>query len=90
METTHLDPTPCPSCGKKLDAATAVSEAARPKDGDLTVCFYCGSILVFGENLSLSVAKIDDGALDNATAQCLALSAEIKRRRADGYFDEHA
>lgn len=38
----------CPSCEKKLNAATAVFfPKVKPRDGDLSVCFYCGQLLRF-------------------------------------------
>lgn len=39
----------CPSCGYRMDAATAVDAAdpARPRPGDYSICLDCGSILVF-------------------------------------------
>lgn len=37
----------CPSCGATLDGASAIDshEKLTPKAGDLSVCFYCASIL---------------------------------------------
>ena len=43
----------CPSCGKILDAASPLEEGAKPSPGDITLCFYCSSILVFGEDFAL-------------------------------------
>lgn len=42
----------CPVCFNRLDAATcATEEDARPKPGDLTVCFYCTTFLKFDAEL---------------------------------------
>lgn len=40
----------CPQCSKALDAATSATgdSLAVPKKDDLSVCFYCGTILKFG------------------------------------------
>jgi ribosomal protein S27E len=50
---TEVPATSCPSCGKTLDMATGATGRHRPKEGDFTVCFYCGHVLVFGEGLKL-------------------------------------
>lgn len=48
---------PCPSCGRANDAATNANDAkARPKKGDVSICFYCGEILEFGDDLQLHKA----------------------------------
>ena len=43
----------CPACGKGLHAASGFSNAARPKAGDITVCVYCATPLLFDLNLAL-------------------------------------
>ncbi len=56
--TTH----PCPGCGAHLEGATGVkigSEAGEmppapvPKEGDITICCYCGALLKYGPSLSV-------------------------------------
>jgi hypothetical protein len=47
MTTTRTQAIPCPSCGKALDAATSVFDDAVPRDGDVSICFACGHIMVF-------------------------------------------
>jgi hypothetical protein len=49
LTTTHLGPTPCPSCGELLDAVTSLYEEAMPSDGDVTLCFNCGHLMVFAD-----------------------------------------
>jgi len=40
----------CPKCGEKLDASTSVTkEAVTPKEGDIGVCFKCGTLLEYEE-----------------------------------------
>lgn len=42
----------CPNCGKRLDAATCFTDpAAKPAPGDLTICFYCGHLMAFADDL---------------------------------------
>jgi len=49
----------CPECGGFLDGATGVFEGdqpdakSQPKEGDVSICFYCSSLLKYGENLQL-------------------------------------
>ena len=45
--TTKLTEVRCPYCDGALDAASHMSEAVRPKPGDLSVCLYCAQPLVF-------------------------------------------
>jgi len=40
---------PCLGCGKFVDAATGVFGATTPEPGDVTVCLYCGHLMVFRE-----------------------------------------
>ncbi len=42
---------PCPTCGKLLDACTSAEGDSSPSPGDLSVCWYCGEILVFGKGM---------------------------------------
>lgn len=43
----------CPKCNKFLDAVTAEDGVKSPIPGDLSICFYCGEILVFNDNMEL-------------------------------------
>lgn len=49
---TEMPGTSCPSCSKRLEVATGIG-VAKPKPGNVTVCLYCGHVLVFGEGLTL-------------------------------------
>lgn len=50
-------PGKCPHCGAETDRATLAdaTEAARPSEGDVTLCWECGEWSVFGEGLELAV-----------------------------------
>ena len=52
--THRMNPTPCPFCGKPLDAAspTEGSNDRQPSDGDLSMCIYCGEWIVFNADLT--------------------------------------
>jgi hypothetical protein len=44
----------CIGCGRRVDASTPIDHAsAKPDPGDITVCFYCGHIMAYAEDLSL-------------------------------------
>jgi hypothetical protein len=47
----RVPPSACLSCGALNDAATGVNNDARPSPGDVTVCLYCGHIMVFSDDL---------------------------------------
>jgi len=49
------EPLPCRTCGSGNEAHTGL-EAGTPKDGDISICFYCGTMSVFrfgGETYTL-------------------------------------
>ena len=51
----------CPGCSKKLDAVTEIPKGNyKPRPGDISICFYCGQILVFDFDLKLQVAQLND------------------------------
>lgn len=43
----------CLHCGRALDGAICMNAEKVPISGDITVCFYCGEIMVFAEDLHL-------------------------------------
>ena len=47
FDTTYTPRCPCPACGKKVDAASPHEGSAKPKPGSASICFYCGTRLVF-------------------------------------------
>ena len=61
MKTTRHDPLLCPKCKTDLDCSTCVtSDSDSPSPGDLAMCFYCKSVLCFGQGLDLSIASEED------------------------------
>jgi len=51
----------CPACKHELDVATSAADDDRkPKEGDFSLCMYCGEILRFIENFKLKVADQED------------------------------
>ena len=44
----HIEPgPPCRSCGKELSGAFAINGINAPKDGDVSICVYCGCVSIF-------------------------------------------
>jgi len=43
----------CPECGKPLNGASGIDTDNGPDPGDFSVCIYCGTILVFSEDIKL-------------------------------------
>jgi hypothetical protein len=55
--TTRVPACECPVCGRTMDAATDVlSRDNVPEAGDLSVCLYCCTVLVFTPELKLRLA----------------------------------
>lgn len=79
----------CPACGTLLDAAmSAALDDARPTPGDVTVCAYCASLLVFGDGLHPRFptdAELTEVALLPEVQHARSVVLEVIRRRtADG------
>lgn len=55
MTTTKMGHNNCPSCDRKLDAATSAYEDAVPTPHDITICLYCGEMLEFSDDMDLQV-----------------------------------
>lgn len=74
----------CPECGHKLDADTWIGdEEIKPKSGDVSVCAYCATFLVFRDDLSRRVMSWQEVAdLDDETRNTLVrLHRAIEQRR---------
>jgi DNA-directed RNA polymerase subunit RPC12/RpoP len=41
----------CLDCGKAMDGATSVEHTEKPHEGSVSICFYCGHIMIFDEKL---------------------------------------
>lgn len=52
----------CPECRTGLDAVSPVTSEAKsnPKPGDVSVCFYCGTVLCYDEGGAIVRATRDD------------------------------
>jgi hypothetical protein len=52
----------CRTCGIKLDAATFATgpEDRKPKQGDVSICWYCSTISVYDTDMSLRTPTSDE------------------------------
>jgi hypothetical protein len=69
----------CPKCGKKLDAvATTIEDVANVEPGFIVLCFYCGSLLCYEDDLSIRMATPDEIAIVQKNQPgCIAESRSI-------------
>lgn len=70
--TPRTTPTACFSCGNLLDAAQSVKGGEVPSAGTISVCFYCSSIAIFDEDLSLR--GFTEEELQNLMADAAAMA----------------
>lgn len=55
----------CPECHHAVDCASGVLVAEtnkehKPHPGDVMICYYCGSFLVFGDDLRLRSPTVQE------------------------------
>lgn len=86
----RLDPRPlsyrtrksaCPCCHRTLDGATKIhGENTAPAAGTLSVCFYCGSFLIFTEDLSMRLMTLEEvGALPDEVRNLLVRARNVAK-----------
>ncbi len=51
MKTTRVPASVCPVCGKANNAASNGQD--RPKPNDVSICWYCGHLMIFADDLKL-------------------------------------
>jgi hypothetical protein len=74
----HAQVTPCPSCGKGLKFSTALNaDTSPPRPGDVSVCAYCATTVVYTENLRLRRSTTAD--LAKLSPEEVKILAEAKR-----------
>jgi len=86
--------TNCPHCNHEIDTNTNVKdETLKPKEGDLSVCFYCATVLVFGKDLKqrvatkseLEVLEKEDPEVHN---ELMKHGAAVMKYRTHGFEEE--
>ncbi len=50
----------CPACGENFGAATNVTSTQPPPPGAFSVCFYCGALLRFRDDLTTRIASPEE------------------------------
>jgi hypothetical protein len=53
MKETFIPNATCLACNARIDAATSFYGDHAPESGDVTICFYCGHIMIFREGMRL-------------------------------------
>jgi hypothetical protein len=57
----RLKPSACLGCGRLLDGATVTDgEDRRPHPGAVSVCFYCGHVQIFGDDMGFRQLTDDE------------------------------
>lgn len=74
--TVPLPSSTCRRCRSRLDAATDTDGDAQPSEGDVSICWCCGTVSFFDARLALREPTIDEvRALLDAPTVSRALSA---------------
>lgn len=87
IKTTAVNPSACPGCQKVL---TKVSDpfGYQPKKGDIAVCWYCGAINVFGDELILCASTDDDmEGLSKEHLEFIRLASDYGKQRVSGTLE---
>ena len=50
----------CRKCLKPLDAATHADGKSTPNAGDVSICFYCGTLSLYDDQLRLRQPTVDE------------------------------
>lgn len=58
-DTVFTPPSRCVRCRAKLNATTGI-EVQKPSEGDISICFYCGQIMLFTADLKLRGAEPEE------------------------------
>lgn len=74
-----MDNGTCPTCGKLLDGLTnPTGGSLDAQPGDISVCAYCGEVLIFDESLKLKLSTEEDlKDLDQEVKQTLKRVKEV-------------
>ncbi len=70
----------CPACGRKSDTHTNAFGNAPPQPGMVAICFYCGTLLGFADDLSfrpLTRAEFDEAMADKRTKRMLIAHRDV-------------
>lgn len=62
-DSTAIPVSECPTCHYRMDRTSAASGEGIPRKGDISVCFKCGAVMQFDENLKM-ISLGEDALLD--------------------------
>jgi hypothetical protein len=77
ITSTRVPPSHCLNCGKMVDATTSVSEGG-PQPGNITVCWTCGHIMAFANDLTLR--KLSDEEMHAVAGDPLLIAIQKLRK----------
>jgi RNase P subunit RPR2 len=69
MRTSRVPEVRCPKCQKRLSAASSIKHEEPPEAGSVTICLYCGHVMIFQEDKTLrpaTQAEIEDLKSNNS------------------------
>ena len=84
VPTDSVPPTTCIECGTVNDSAAFASGpgVVRPREGNISMCFECGHLAIYNEDLSLREPTIDEMlklAKDPKLQLVMAMRAEVQK-----------
>jgi len=68
----------CLDCGELLDGATAVESDGSPQTGDVTICIYCGHIMVYDKKLNFREPNTEEARQIAGDPRILAIQRARK------------
>lgn len=80
MASTTQTPVSVCTCGEHLDAATG-RPGTTPKEGDVSLCGYCGALWSFNKDLTLQPLDVNTLPPGPNRQQILRAQAIIRSRR---------
>jgi hypothetical protein len=85
MMASHELPQSVCSCGHLLDGATGMAHNDPPNPGDVSLCFYCGRLNIFNDDLTLRQATVAEEASITTSPQGLLIMAMRRKIRENGH-----
>jgi hypothetical protein len=56
----HVPYSKCCNCGKEMDGAGSVGGDRGPQPGDISICFYCHHLQIYGGDMRLRELNSDE------------------------------
>jgi hypothetical protein len=58
--TTRVPKATCPNCKEQLNSASSLETEEGPSPGDMTMCLYCGHLMIFAPDFSFRALTQDE------------------------------